>query len=681
MREYDKIKINNENYSVWFYDSETHNDTKLVERLAKEYREGVRPLSSEGVGLWLWYCIGHNTGDYKTSPHGYSRKGFIEWLEARSKSESMRIYVFNLAFETSYILPYLLRHGWEYGEKGEHTFSLVSNESISSVYTLRLNRDDYGVRKVVFKDLHKRMPGGSLRQLAKDYRLPIQKSYIDGEEGQEGYLKDRHGNYTPTEQELYYCWADCKVCEELYAIKVDEYNEAIKQHPTTFKVKKDGKLEKKNIEKTDEFKEFFNSCSSASYACKRMIRETYPENYIIVDGKAKKYPRRKQFRDEFPKLGEAYDKFVRRSYEGGLCYPTAWVRNKDLGKTIIGHADVVSQYPSQIITRKKFPYGMPEWIGPEDFHGEEDGYRYLLQIQYKYNKVKRIPSLKRTGVVGIWYSDFDDIGEPITEDFFDEPTRGVIPPLMYVWDFYLPTLRRCLEGFDYKIIRGLKFKAKPSPFAPYFLEHFNLKNKYKKEGLSAKKRNEKLLINQPTGKFGEKPHNNNRKCFLGESGYPEMQLTEKQDPVTEAKFTYTPFISAVTAYAREFLLRTADYLGFENICYMDTDSLRFFWNKETAERSKNPELFGSTLRHFEQDELWTECLFAKPKSYRYTNLEDMKHGRKTGGYHNPNYDELKDKLCGNADGTAYETERRRRIDTPRGKVRIPVTHAFYNRPW
>ena len=189
------------------------------------------------------------------------------------------------------------------------------------------------------------------------------------------------------------------------------------------------------------------------------------------------------------------------------------------------------------------------------------------------------------------------------------------------------------------------------------------------------------MINQPTGKFGEKPHNNNRKCFLGESGYPEMQLTEKQDPVTEAKFTYTPFISAVTAYAREFLLRTADYLGFENICYMDTDSLRFFWNKETEQRSKNPELFGSTLMHFEQDELWTECLFAKPKSYRYTNLEDRKHGRKTGGYHNPNYDELKNKLCGNADGTAYETEMRRRIDTPRGKVRIPVTHAFYNRPW
>ena len=35
MREYDKIKINTETYSVWFYDSETHNDTKLVERLAK----------------------------------------------------------------------------------------------------------------------------------------------------------------------------------------------------------------------------------------------------------------------------------------------------------------------------------------------------------------------------------------------------------------------------------------------------------------------------------------------------------------------------------------------------------------------------------------------------------------------------------------------------------------------
>ena len=681
MRDYSQIKIGNEKYSVWFYDSETHNDTKLVERLAKEYRDGVRPLSTEGVGLWLWYCIGRETGDYKTSPHGYSRKEFIDWLETRSKGRSRLVYVFNLAFETSYILPYLLRHGWTYGQKGEHTFSLVCNESISSVYTLRLNRDDYGRRKVVFKDLHKRRPGGSLRQLAKDYRLPIQKAYIEGEDnGQEGYLKDRHGNYTPTEDELYYCWCDCKVCEELYAIKVDEYNETIKQHPTADRVKKDGSIEKIDVEKTDEFKEFFDSCSSASYACKRRIRETYPDNYIMVDGKAKRYGRRKQFRDEFPRLGESTDLFVRRSYEGGLCYPTAWVRNKDLGKRIIGHADVVSQYPSQIITRKKFPYGAPQWVEPEEVH-EEEGYRYLLQIQWKYTKVKRIPSLKMTNVVGIWYSDFDSIGNPIKEDFCDEQARGVIPELRYIWDFYIPTRRRCLEGFDYKIIRALKFKAKPSPFAPYFLEHFNLKNKYKKEGLSAKKRNEKLLINQPTGKFGEKPHNSLRECFLGEGGYPERKLTEKEDPDTEAKFTYTPFISAVTAYAREFLLRTADYLGFENICYRDTDSLRFFWNKETEEKSKNPELFGSTLRHFEQDELWTECLFAKPKSYRYTNIKDRKTGRKTGGYHNPNYDELKDKLCGNEDGTAYEAERRRRVDTPMGKVRIPVKHAFYNRPW
>lgn len=680
--EYSNLKIGGEKFSVWFYDTETHNDTKLVERLAEEYQSGKRPLSCDGVGVWLWYCIGHETGDFKTSPHGYSVKEFIDWLDARSRTGSRMVYVFNLAFEVSYLLPYLLRSGWAYGDKGEHTFSLVSNESISSVYTLRLNMDPIGCRKVIFKDLHKRIPGGSLRQLAKDYRLPIQKAYIDGKDnGQDGYLKDRHGNYTPTPEELYYCWADCKVCEELYCLKVDEYNERIKEHPLTDRVKKDGTIEKIKTERTDEFKEFFDSCSSASYACKMMIHETYPLTYERKDGKAKKYSRRQQFRDEFPKLGETTDTFVRRSYEGGLCYPTAWVRNKDLGKTLIGHADVVSQYPSQIITRKKFPYGFPEWVNPSSFHGEEEGYRYLLQVQYRYTKVKMIPSLRMTGVVGIWYSDFDSIGEPIRHDFQEEQVRGVIPETMFIWDFYIPTRRRCLEGFDYKVVKALRFKAEPSPFAPYFLEHFNLKNRYKKEGLSAKKRNEKLLINQPTGKFGERPHNDNRECFLGDGGYPERRVSEKDNPTSEAKFTYTPFISAVTAYAREFLLRTADYLGFENICYMDTDSLRFFWNKDTEEKSKNPELFGNTLMHFEQDEIWTDCLFAKPKSYRYTNIKDRSKGRKTGGYHNPNYDELKDKLCGNEDGTAYQAEMRRMVDTPMGKVRIPVKHAFYNRPW
>ena len=674
---YQKLKLGGKEYDVYFFDTETHNDKELTSRLAREYAGGKRPLSTDGVGIWLWYCISSLDNDYKTAPHGTDLGSFFDWMKDKLSYTNLRIYDFNLAFEASYLLPYRRQHGFTYGN-GDRQFTLVCNESISSVYSMQIQ---IGGHICVFKDMHKRMPGGSLRQLAKDYNLKIQKSYIDGEEGEEGYEKRRRiPGYQPTEQELYYCWCDCKVCEELYEIKVDEYNELIKQNPVVQRLER-GKIIETPTEQTDDFKDFFSSCSSASYACKMRIRETYPNEITEKpSGKGLRYQKRmNQFRKEFPKLGDTATDFVRNSYEGGLCYPTAWVRGKDLGSRLIGHADVVSQYPSQIITRKKFPYGNPIWCSPDEFHGEEDGYRYLLQVRYKFTRVNRIPSLKRTGIKGIWYSEFDNLDEPYDPEETYE--RGEFPPYLYVWDFFIPTLKRCLEGFDYKVVAVRKFKAEPSPFAPYFLQHFNLKNKYKKEHLAAKKRNEKLLINQPTGKFGEKPHNEKWKCIIADDGCPVRQQDGDPEDNDNARYTYVPFISAVTAYAREFLLRTADYLGFENICYMDTDSLRFFWNKETERKSKNPELFGNTLRHFEQDEIWTECFFAKPKTYRYTRVEDGKKDRKAGGCHQPDYDELKDKLCGNEDGTAYAYERKRMVNTPAGKVMIPVTHEFGNQSW
>lgn len=676
----DRLRIGDTDYNVVFYDTETHADDELSARIADAYAHGVRPLPSEGVGVWLWYCVSHSSGDFRASPHGQSMDSFRQYLKHGTDRGNRMVYVFNLAFEVSYILPWLLSHGFRYGtERGADSFDMVSNESRSSVYQLTV-RFKEGLGIAVFKDLHKMRPGGSLREMAKEYDLPIKKSYISGkDDGGEGYRKMRRiPGYVPTDEELYYCWADCKVCEELFSIKVDEYNDMLKRYPTT-EIRKNGRKRAVPTEQTDRFKEFFIASSSASYACRRMVDETFPDRWdVSKKGRARHVTPIKQFRDRFPKLGEAETDFARQSYEGGLCYPTAWVRGKDLGDTKIGHADVVSQYPSQIICRAKFPYGYGTFFYGDDYLSD-DTHMSLLKIAYAYDGVNRIPSLKRTGVCGIWYSDFDGMDRDPNARY----VPGEIPPFLYVWDFYLDTLRRCLKGFRYKVLEGYTYKAAKSPFAPYFLRHFNLKNEYKRMHLPAKKMNEKYLINQPTGKFGEKPHNDRRKCVLDGMGYPSMVVDGVESEDTCARYTYVPFISAVTAYAREFLLRTADLIGFANICYRDTDSLRFFLNKDTkAVVEGRPDYFGGELMHFEVDkEPWVHCLFAKPKSYRYEVLGTGEKGIKTGGFHAPDYDELKDVLTGNPDGSPYFADRMRMVDTPKGKVRIDTKHAFYNRPW
>ena len=90
MMEYNRVKLGGIDYNVYFFDTETHNDKELTSRLAAEYA-AHKKLSSDGVGVWLWYCISSLDNDYKTAQHGNNLESFFDWLDWKRDLMNLRI--------------------------------------------------------------------------------------------------------------------------------------------------------------------------------------------------------------------------------------------------------------------------------------------------------------------------------------------------------------------------------------------------------------------------------------------------------------------------------------------------------------------------------------------------------------------------------------------------------------
>ena len=265
----------------------------------------------------------------------------------------------------------------------------------------------------------------------------------------------------------------------------------------------------------------------------------------------------------------------------------------------------------------------------------------------------------------------------IGEDYSNDP---VDCDVLYLWDFYIDALKACLVGFDYEVIEGYAFKSKIADFAPYFREHFELKNKYKKEHLDGLKMTEKLLINSPTGKLGEKARNYRLKLEPDEEGW----LFNTKEEINEgdkgyrksAKFTYTPAISAITAWARRFLILTAQRFGFENIAYCDTDSLFVLATPETTELLKDKNLFGKNLMQWDRDLDYLSPTFSKAKNYcGVLDCDDAKLDVKSGGVSEPE-PLLSPLMSGVDEETPLKTKSRQMVNTKNGKVMVALTREL-----
>lgn len=353
-----EARINRKKFLIYGMDIESHNDEESI--------------AKQETSMWLGCFINdENTEDYESS-YFYNMNEFIDSLEAlsapRRKENKSRyvkniaVYIYNLSFEWSFLLPHLLARGYQFKDKiedqDEFVFNSISTKSCSSVWQVNLKAGKKS-GTIILRDLAK-IFGGGLAKVAKAFNLPTQKGEID-------YRLNRLHDYQITKEEKIYCFNDTRII-------IDILLEMIRR----------------------DDKDFWNSMSMASYSMRKLLKRGWPRN-------TKPY---QEYRKMYPELGEDETKFLRQGVEGGITYaPHLW-QFKEI-TTKICHIDAHQMHPSSAFINL-FPYGEGEFFIGEPPLGRICACRILISyddvILHSIIKLIGIPFIEDKEIV-VW--DFE----------------------------------------------------------------------------------------------------------------------------------------------------------------------------------------------------------------------------------------------------------------------------------
>lgn len=350
------IRAGRKKYRVFAFDVESHNDEESIRR--KE------------TSIWLASFI-DETSTLEDDPFFYTIESWLDHLhlltQGKRKSgresrpvKNILIYIFNLSFEWSFILPKLIERGFEWketiGKEDSFCFTSVSTRSASSVWsaTFKFGKNDGAVE---LRDLCKVFPS-SLRKLAKSFGLQTQKGEID-------YMKNRlDPDYVPTDEEKEYCFKDTKIVMDIL-VKMKERGD----------------------------KDFWKSLSAGSYSMKTLIRQTYTKNT---------FKPMRGYRKRYPIIEGEESEFLRKSVAGGITYsPEGW-QFKVIDRDIY-HIDARQMHPSSAYLNL-FPYGKGKHFDGNDVPTDHV-YISCHHIRVSYTTAKLHSVIKLIGYSFV--SDFD----------------------------------------------------------------------------------------------------------------------------------------------------------------------------------------------------------------------------------------------------------------------------------
>ena len=327
------------------------------------------------------------------------------------------------------------------------------------------------------------------------------------------------------------------------------------------------------------------------------IKKFYPDHYQIETP---------FYITDFENAGE----YVRKAYKGGWCY----LQPEKANKIFTGGAtfDVNSLYPSMMHSSSGnfYPIGEPIfWKGnyiPQEAQQERKYYfvrfkcrfylkeNYLPTIQIKNNPLYKSTEYLATSDVfikGKYYRYLLKDGQQI-------PTSVILTLTMTDYKLFL----KHYNVTDFEILDGCYYHAMTGLFDDY-INHFA---EIKKKEKGALRTLAKLFLNNLYGQFAKSTDSSYKKAYLDE----DNQI--KFETISEFKKTpgYIPIGAAITSYAREFTIRTAQK-NYKNFIYADTDSIHMTNPVEAVGFKIHDTNFSCWKKECE----WETAIFARQKTY------------------------------------------------------------------
>lgn len=316
---------------------------------------------------------------------------------------------------------------------------------------------------------------------------------------------------------------------------------------------------------------------------------------------------------------ETVGDYIKSSYRGGWCYVVKGKENIIYKKGVT--ADVNSLYPSMMHSSSgnKYPVEEPTfWSG--DFIPHEalrDDRYFFIRIKTRFKiKKDKLPFIQ---IKNNWLYppremlETSDVYNSETKEYsryyidLDGNTQMARPELcLTMTDYKLLLDHYDLE--DFEILDGCYFRAVVGIFDKYIDKYAEIK----KNNKGAKREEAKLFLNNLYGKMASSKNSSFKVSYLKEDksvGFYTVTAYEKLPG-------YIPVGSAITSYARNFTIRTAqqNYYGKNKrgFIYADTDSIHCDLNPE--------ELRGLTIHPTEfncwdLEAQWDLGLFVRPKTY------------------------------------------------------------------
>lgn len=259
----------------------------------------------------------------------------------------------------------------------------------------------------------------------------------------------------------------------------------------------------------------------------------------------------KNFRYWFPSLDDSTDEFIRRSYRGGWVYANPKYKGKKIGKGII--LDVNSLYPSRM-KYELLPWGTPIYY--KGRYKETDNYPlYVQRINVSFTLKKgKLPTIQ------------EKHNPRFRKTEYLTSSNGEILQLTLT----NVDLTLFLENYNIEIIEyidGYMFKGAHGMFDDYIDYWMKQKEEATMEKDYAKRTMAKLKMNSLYGKFAKRPVATQKIPYVAD-GVLKLKLGEEENIGS----LYIPVGTFITAYARNYTIRSAQKLG-NRFLYSDTDSL------------------------------------------------------------------------------------------------------------